>query len=138
VQSPRVLAFGAADIVTVAQNDAILVEAQMTREDPAKFATPDLSAITATQGSSNLTVTSAWTPVKVHDETRLPGGAFGAIANLPPSAPTEYAGFPLDSLNGKGYRFIRFRIRFQLDATQTAFSPLPYVDRIVTRFQFNF
>jgi hypothetical protein len=138
VQSPRVLPFGAADVVTVAQDDAILVEAQMTREDPAKLGKPDLSAITSSQDTSNASVMSAWTPVKLHDRTLVPGGAFGPVAGLPASHPPEYSGFSVDALNGRGYRFIRFRIRFQLDATQTATSPLPYVDRIVTHFQFNY
>jgi hypothetical protein len=138
VQSPRVLPFGVADVATVAQNDAILVEAQMTREDPAKLASPDLSAITSSQDSSSTAVTSAWTPIKLHDETGLAAGAFGAIAGLPAGHQPEFSGFAVDALNGHGYRFIRFRIRFQLDATQTAQSPLPYVDRIVTHFQFNY
>jgi hypothetical protein len=138
VQSPRVLPFGVPDVVTVAQNDAILVEAQMTRENLTKLATPDLSAITASQDTSNLAITSSWTPIKLHDETGLPAGAFGAIAGLPPGHNPEFAGFSVDALNGHGYRFIRFRVRFQLDATQTAQSALPYVDRIVTHFQFNY
>ena len=57
---------------------------------------------------------------------------------MPPSNPSEYASFDLTPLNGKGYRFMRFRIYFQLDAGQTATDPRPYVDSITTHFQFNF
>ena len=137
VQNPKILPFTADRVPTVTQNDAILVEVQMTREDPAKFGKADLSAIGTTQDTLNAAVTSAWVPVKLHDRTGVQGGAFGPVAGLPASHPDEYAGFSVGALNGHGYRFIRFRIRFQLDATQTVSSPLPYVDRITTRFQFN-
>ena len=78
----------------------------------------------------------------MHDLTGVVGGAFtaslGPIPGYPNNPPTEYSGFDPTPLNGKGYKFIRYRIYFQLDATQTATSPLPYVDRIVTTFQYNF
>ena len=86
--------------------------------------------------------TSQWQPIKVHDETGIVGGAFlppiGPIPGMPANPPKEYAGFDPSALNSHGYRFIRFRVYFQLDSTQTASSPLPFVDRIVTNFQFNF
>jgi hypothetical protein len=85
---------------------------------------------------------SQWQPIKVHDLTGVIGGAFtaalGPIPGYPPNAPTEYSGFDPAPLIGRGYKFLRFRIFFQLDATQTATSPIPYVDRIATTFQYNF
>jgi len=39
---------------------------------------------------------------------------------------------------GKNYKFVRLRITFQLDSTQTAASPLPAVDQVVIHFDFNF
>ena len=150
VQDPRILPWTSGDIVTNAQNDAIYVQAQMTREHPIVFGTPDNSVIITTpttnpaqaQASSNVAITSNWVPLKLHDETGIAGGAFpptlGPIPGLPASPPKEFTGFSIAALNGKGYRFIRFRIFFQLDATQTTASPLPNVDRIVTTFEFNF
>ncbi len=141
VQDPRILAWTLSSVATSTQNDAIYVQVQMTKEHPTLFGTPDTTALTTSQGSSNLNITSQWQPIKVHDETGTPGGAFvspiGPVPGLPPNS-KEYAGFDVSALNSKGYRFIRFRIYFQLDATQTATSPLPFVDRIVTTFQFNF
>ena len=150
VQDPRVLPWTVGDIVTSAQNDAIYVQAQMTREHPVIFGTPDTSTIITVptsniadaQQSSNTAVASMWVPIKLHDETGIVGGAFGntigQIPGLPPNPPKEYAGFNISALNGKGYRFIRFRVFFQLDATQSTSSPLPNVDRIITTFEFNF
>jgi hypothetical protein len=142
VQDPRIIAWTTADIVNVTTNDAIYCQAQMTKESTTVFGTPNLTAIDKLQNSTNTTITSAWQPIMLHDETGIVGGAFtpslGPIPGLPANPPKEYAGFDVSPLNGKGYRFIRFRIYFQLDATQTATSPLPFVDRIVTNFQFNF
>ena len=128
--------------MNVTTNDAIYVQIQMTKESITVFGTPNLTAIDKSQNSTNTTVTSQWVPIMLHDETGVAGGAFtpslGPIPGLPASPPKEFAGFDISALNGKGYRFMRFRIYFQLDATQTASSPLPFVDRIVTHFQFNF
>ena len=143
VQDPRVVQWKNADVATVTTNDAVYVSAQMTRENPAIFGKPDLSAIKPSdQSSTNVATMSQWLPIKVHDLTGVVGGAFtsalGPIPGYPPNAPTEYAGFDPSPLIGKGYKFLRFRIYFQLDPTQTATSPIPYVDRIVTTFQYNF
>jgi hypothetical protein len=142
VQDPRILPFSNGTIVSYPQNDAIYVEAQMTTEHPTLFGTPNVSAIDSKQNSSNVNIMSQWVPIKLHDQTGIPGGAFTPslppIASLPSNVPQEYAGFPVTALNGKGYRFIRFRMYFQLDSTQTSTSPLPYVDKITTTFEFNF
>lgn len=141
VQDPRILQWTLSSVVTSTVNDAIYVQVQMTKEHPTLYGTPDTTALTTSQGSNNVNIMSQWQPIKYHDETGTPGGAFVApiapIPGLPPNS-KEYAGFDVSALNGKGYRFVRFRIYFQLDATQTATSPLPFVDRIVTTFQFNF
>ena len=144
VQDPRVLPWTSTDIVTDTTNDAIYVQAQMTKEHPTKFGNPDTGSILITdQSSTNVNITSQWTPIKVHDKTGLAGGAFTPTLGPIPGLPTigvvdEYTGFNISALNGKGYRFIRFRIYFQLDATQTTSSSVPSVDRIVTNFIFNF
>src|SRR5262245_52875757 len=103
VQDPRILPWTPGAITTSAQNDAIYVQAQMTREHPIVFGTPDTSAISTiitsnivdAQQSTNTAVTSMWTPIKLHDESGTVGGAFtptlGAIPGLPPNPPKEYA-----------------------------------------------
>lgn len=138
VQDPVVVPWSKADIVTnPASNDAVLVECQMTREDTTVFETPDLTALNASQNSTNLAKTSAWTPLKIHDLTGIPGGAFQPVGwSLGADGP-EFAGFPISTLNGRGYRFIRFRIFFQLDGAQRLTDAFPNVDQIVTHFQFN-
>jgi hypothetical protein len=142
VQDPRIIQWTTADIVNTTVNDAIYVQVQMTKESTNVFGTPNTTVIDKLQNSTNTTITSAWQPIMLHDETGVVGGAFtpslGPVPGLPGSPPKEFTGFDISSLNGKGYRFMRFRIYFQLDATQTAASPLPFVDRIVTHFQFNF
>jgi hypothetical protein len=143
VQDPRVVQWKNADIATVTTNDAIYVSAQMTKESATVFGKPDLSALkTSDQSSTNVSIMSQWQPIKVHDLTGVVGGAFtsslGPIPGYPPNPPTEYSGFDPSPLIGKGYKFLRFRIYFQLDPTQTATAPMPYVDRIVTTFQYNF
>lgn len=138
VDNPRILNPSNADIDTSpTTNDAIFVEIQATREHPSVFGTPDVSAIDATQGSSNESITSQWMPLKVHDATGVPGGVFTIPGYDPGANGTEYA-FPINQLNNKGYRFVRFRITFQLDDTQSRLDPLPYVDTIRLGFQFNF
>lgn len=110
----------------------------MTREDLSNFGKPDLSALLKSQDTRDPSVTSAWTTIKVHDNTTIGGG--GAL-NVPgydkATHGTEYAGFPVDAVNGKGYRFLRYRIFFQLDQTQGYADPLPFVDFICLRYQFN-
>ena len=41
------------------------------------------------------------------------------------------------TVHGKGYRFVRYRIFFQLDQTQTYTDPLPNIDFIVLHYQYN-
>jgi hypothetical protein len=143
VQDPRIVAWSSASFVWANTNDSIYVQVQMTRENPTLFGKPDLSAIkTSDQSSTNTLVMSQWLPIFVSDRTGIPGGAFtatlGAIPGYPANPPTEYTGFDPSPLNGRAYRFMRFRIFFQLDSTQTQTSAVPYVDRIITRFEYNF
>lgn len=139
VQDPRILSFVNDDIVTVpTSNDAIFIEIQMTREHPALFGEPDLSAIdNDTQQSTDTSITSSWLPAKVHDNTGIPGGAFKIPGYNPSVQGSEYS-FDISQLNDKGFRFVRFRITFQLDDFQSRTDPIPFVDKLTFRFQFNF
>ena len=118
-------------------NDAIFVEIQATREDPSVFGLADLSAIDAVQGTNDPSITSDWMPFKVHDRTGTPGGQFNIPGYDPGLNGLEYT-FPIDALNGRNFRFVRFRITFQLDDSQSRLDSIPFVDFIQMLFQFNF
>ncbi|MCE9634124.1 MAG: hypothetical protein K8T90_00330 [Planctomycetes bacterium] len=139
VQDPRILPWTNADIATnPTTNDAVYVMVQMTKEDSSVFGTPDVSKVDALQNSKDTKVTSNWLPIKIHDKTGLPGkGAFSPPGYDPSVHGLEYSGFPVTQLNNLGYRFIRFRIYFQLDSLQQRVDPMPSVDFITTHVQFN-
>lgn len=138
VLEPRIVNLTNEDIQSdPTTNDAIFVELQMTREHPTLFGQPDLSALDAFQNSTDTSITSRWLPLKVHDNSGKPNGVFNIPGYNPGVFGSEYT-FPLAALNGFGYRFVRYRITFQLDDEQTRLDPLPSVDAITLKFQFNF
>ena len=110
---------------------------QLTKEHPSIFGEPDLSAIGENEDTTDEAITSDWVPVKVHDNTGVPGGAFQVDGWNPSVQGSEYV-FPVSAVNGRGYRFVRYRVSFQLDELHTRTDPLPFVDRIRMRFQFDF
>jgi hypothetical protein len=140
VQDPRILEFTNNDVATnPTTNDAVLVEIQMTREDPQAFGAADLSAIDqSSQDSLDESVTSAWLPLKVHDRTGTPGGVFDIPGYDPASQGLEFTFEVADQLNDKGYKFVRYRLTFQNDDTQTRSDALPFCDATEIHFQFNF
>ena len=81
--------------------------------------------------------TESLTPPKVQltdGSNSEPGKAF----NIPGNTSLD-AVFPIQQqLAGKNYKFIRMRISFQMDDTQSSSSPVPYVDQITFKFDFNF
>lgn len=139
VDDPRILPWTNADVGTQPTlNDAIYVQVQMTKEDPNVFGTADTSEIDGNQDSTNTAITSPWVPVKIHDRTGLPGtGAFTVPDYNPGSDGLEYAGFDISELNDHGYRFIRYRIFFQLDQSQRYADPVPNVEFISVHYQYN-
>jgi hypothetical protein len=133
VDSAKLLNFKATDFLMTAGNDAILIEVQAAIENPANLGFPKTSAIDASENSTNVNEVSQWTPVRLLDNTST-----GSSFYVPGNTSTD-AVFPIETkLNGKNYRFVRLRITFQLDSTQTASSPLPFVDQITIRYDFNF
>jgi hypothetical protein len=133
VDNPKFTNFSAGDFSLNASNDAILIEEQLAIEDPAKFGVPLTTAIDANENSTNLNQVSKWLPIRLIDKTPL-GNSF----SVPGNNSTD-AIFPIDAATtGKQYKFVRLRITFQLDSTQTATSPLPVVDQIIIHFDFNF
>jgi hypothetical protein len=133
VDNPKFTNFTAGDFSINAGNDAILIEEQLAIEDPGQFGVPYTKAIDANENSTNVNQVSQWLPVRLLDKTPL-GNAF----NVPGNTSTDVI-FPIESKTaGKNYKFLRLRITFQLDSTQTAQSPLPFVDQVIVHFDFNF
>lgn len=140
VDDPKMLPWSNSDVGTFpTTNDAILVQAQFTRENPSIFGIADTTVINSSQNSTNTNITSQWVTVKVHDRTGTAGGAFGPIAGYDLGRDgTEFSGFDNDAaINGHGFRFVRFRVFFQLDQTQQYSDPVPSIDFIVTHYLFN-
>ncbi len=123
----------AADFQITSGNDAILVEIQLAVENPSTLGTPLITAIDANENSTNVKQVSQWMPVRLLDSTST-GGAIKVPGNN-----LADAVFNIDTkANGFNYRFVRLRITFQLDPTQTAQSPVPFIDQFVLKYDFNF
>ena len=135
VDNPKLTNFKAGDFSLNAGNDAILIEMQAAIEDTKAFGKPKLTAVDASENSTNTTEVSQWMPIRLVDNTPL-GNAFNVPANT--NKLTD-AIFPIEPTTaGKNYKFFRIRITFQLDPTQTASSSVPFVDQLVVNFDFNF
>jgi hypothetical protein len=133
VDGARITDFSSSDFNLNAGNDAVFIELQATIEDPGQFGVPYTKAVDANENSTNQTLTSSWLPVRLVDATPT-GNAFTVPGNN-----SLDAVFPVaDKLAGKNFKFVRTRITFQLDSTQTSASPVPFVDQMIIHFQFNF
>ncbi len=139
VDDPRIVNFTEDNFVAVPSDDATLIEMQMAIEDPDNFGFPLLNALEPDEGTSNVDEVSKWAPVRYTDNT---GGAEPAIPNIPGYNPATMGPDHIfdiaEVMNGKSYKFVRFRITFQLNDTQSSTDILPSVDRLAMTFQFNF
>lgn len=133
VDGPRITNFKASDFSLNAGNDAIFVEVQAAIENPSQFGVPKTSAVDANENSTNVNEVSNWAPVRLIDGTPT-GNAFTVPGNT-----SRDAIFPIESvMANKNYKFMRLRVTFQLDASQAATSPLPFIDQMIFHFDFNF
>jgi len=133
VDSARLVNFTAGDFQLTTGNDAVLVELQCAVENPAALGTALTTSIDASENSTNVAQASQWLPVRLVDNTPT-GNAFNVPGNTSPDVV-----FPIaDATAGRNYRFIRVRITFQLDSTQSASSPVPFLDRMTVHYDFNF
>jgi len=133
VDGAKFVNFTVNDFLMTAGNDAIFIEMQAAIEDPAKLGFPKTTAIDKNENSTNVNEVSNWVPIRLLDNTPL-GNSF----SVPGNTSTD-AVFAIDTkLNGHNFRFIRLRITFQLDPTQTAQSPLPFVDQVSVHYDFNY
>jgi hypothetical protein len=133
VDQPKITDLGRGDFRMDATNDAIFIEIQAAIEDVKKLGTPKITAIDKNENSTNTAEVSNWLPLRLVDNTPT-GKAFPVPGNTSPDAV-----FPIQqALAGKNYKFVRLRISFQMDDTQSSSSPVPFVDQVTLRFDFNF
>jgi hypothetical protein len=139
VDGPRILNFTPEEFVLSSSDDAILIEMQMAIEDPDNFGSPLLDALDENGNTTDVNEVSEWAPVRYVDNT---GGEEPAIPDIPGYNPAVQGNDVIfdiaDVMNGYNYKFVRFRITFQLNETQTSADPLPFVDRVTMVFEFNF
>ncbi len=139
VDGPRFVNFTANDFDYVANNDAILIEMQCAVEDTSNFGSPKLDALNPDGTTQDPSEVSRWIPVRYIDNT---GKGGTAIPNIPGYNPaTQGSDYTFDvasQINGLNYKFVRFRVTFQLSDDQANGQALPYVDRVALTFEFNF
>jgi hypothetical protein len=116
VFDPDMLAFlPGSDMIAESYNDSLAIQVQMVREDANNIGNPNLSAVDINDedgdgqidDTTNVDIMSDWVPIE-----------------------------QIETLNGKHYQFIRVRVTFQLDSTQTFNDQLPYVDEMTFRFKY--
>lgn len=139
VEGPQMVNFTENDFtLTTAGNDALYVEMQFAIEDTTVFGAPKLDALTPTQGTTDESEISNWLPIKLADDTGIPGGAFKNIPGYDPGLQGNKPIFEYASkVNGKNYKFVRLRVYFQLDNAQSVGDPFPNMDRLILNFLFN-
>jgi hypothetical protein len=115
VFDPTMLKPKAEDIVATLYNDQMTIEVQMAVEDQNNIGNPNLNAMDVTDSDKDGEYDDTLDPTRLSEWTLLSN---------------------ITSLNGNGFQYIRTRVTFQLDATQTADHPLPYLEYLQIRFQF--
>jgi len=115
VFDPTMLAPKVEDIVATLFNDKMTIEVQMAIEDQNNLGNPNLNNMDITDSDRD----------GEYDDT------------LKPTVLTEWTNvYDIESLNGNGFQYLRTRIAFQLDDSQTPDHPLPYLDFLRIRFKF--
>ena len=115
VFDPTMLAPKVEDIVATLYNDSMTIELQMAIEDQNNLGNPNLNSMDITDKDRD----------GEYDDT------------LDPTRLTEWTNiYDIEDLNGNGFQYIRTRVTFQLDDTQTADHPLPYLEFLRIRFSF--
>jgi len=115
VVDPTMFRPSASDVVATLFNDSMKIEVQMAIEDPNNLGNPDLSALDITDSDGDGQFDDTLNPAKVSEWTLLSN---------------------IEQLNDHHYQFIRVRVTFQLDDTQRASDPLPYLDSLRIPFGF--
>jgi len=103
------------DVVATLYNDEMKIEVQLAIEDQNNIGNPNLNSMDILDKDKDGEYDDTLDPTKLSEWT--------LISNI-------------ESLNGNGFQYIRTRVTFQLDATQTADHPLPFLDFLRLRFKF--
>jgi len=115
VFDPEFLSPSSGDVNATLFNDSMTIEVQMAVEDRNDLGNPDLDALDVTDANGNGEFDDSLDESELSQWTRLSD---------------------IETLNGKGYQFVRVRIRFRLDSAQTVDQPLPFLDALRLRYEF--
>jgi len=115
VFDPTMIAPKVEDIVATLYNDSMTIEVQLAIEDQNNLGNPNLNSMDITDSNKNGEYDDSLDETKLSQWTSV---------------------YDIEDLNGHGFQYIRTRITFQLDDTQTADHPLPYLEFLRVRFKF--
>jgi hypothetical protein len=115
VFDPIMLAPKVDDIVATLYNDEMTIEVQLAIEDQNNLGNPNLNNMDVLDKDGDGEYDDTLDPTRLSEWTNL---------------------YDIEDLNGNGFQYIRTRITFQLDDSQTADHPLPYMEYLRIRFKF--
>ena len=115
VFDPTMLSPKVEDIVATLFNDSMTIEVQMAIEDQNNLGNPNLNSMDITDKDGDGEYDDTLDPTRLTEWTNL---------------------YDITELNGNGFQYIRTRITFQLDDSQTADHPLPFLEFLRIRFSF--
>jgi hypothetical protein len=115
VFDPTMIAPKVEDIVATLYNDKMTIEVQLAIEDQNNLGYPNLNSMDVTDADHDGEYDDTLDDTRLSEWTSL---------------------YDIEDLNGHGFQYIRTRITFQLDDTQTADHPLPYLEFLRVRFRF--
>ena len=103
------------DITASLFNDQMTIEVQMATEDPSALGDPDLRSLDLLDEDEDGATDDTLDVVRLSEWTRV---------------------MDIESLNGRGYQFLRIRVTFQLDDDQGPDDPLPILERLRIPYRF--
>lgn len=115
VFDPEMLKPARDDIAASLFNDEMTIEVQMATEDPNDLGAPDLRALDTLDADTDGETDDTLDPDLLSEWTRVQ---------------------EIETLNGRGYQFLRIRVTFQLDDDHGPDDPLPFIERLRIPYSF--
>ena len=103
------------DVISTLYNDDMKIEVQMAIEDQNNLGNPNLNSMDILDKDRDGEYDDTLDPTKLSEWTLISD---------------------IESLNGHGFQYLRTRVTFQLDDSQTADHPLPFLEYLRLRFKF--